>query len=82
MTSIKFPIVANARTLCGILNEQYVSFKVDQIFILTNLGFVLLPGLGIKKANIGSKIKIIRLDNSAIETVIREISFNDWRDIF
>ena len=49
--------------------------------MVTGRGLVLFPGLGDKKVFTGAKIKIIRPDNSIIETVIRGISFNDPRDI-
>ena len=49
--------------------------------MVTGRGLILVPGLGDKKATIGDKIKIIRPDNSTIETVIKGITFNLSRDI-
>ncbi len=56
-------------------------FKVEERFMITRLGLVLVPGLGDKQAKIGDKIKIIRPDNSTIETVIKGIAVNPNRDI-
>jgi len=56
-------------------------FKVHERFMVTGIGLVLVPGLGDKKATLGDQIKIIRPDQSIIETAIRGIGFNQFRDI-
>jgi hypothetical protein len=56
-------------------------FKVEERFMVTGRGLILVPGLGEKRACINDKIKIVRPDNSTIETSIKGISFNLNRDI-
>ena len=56
-------------------------FKVEERFMMTGRGLILVPGLGDKTAKTGDKIRIIRPDNSIIETVIKGIAFNSNRDI-
>lgn len=56
-------------------------FKVQDRFFMTGLGLILVPGLGDKKATIGDSIKIVKPDQTIIETTIRGISFNEFRDI-
>ena len=56
-------------------------FKVEERFMVTGRGLILVPGIGDKKASINDKLKIVRPDNSIIETTIKGISFNLNRDI-
>lgn len=56
-------------------------FKVQDRFMITGRGLILVPGLGDKKASINDTIKIVRPDNSIIETKIKGISFSLNRDI-
>ncbi len=56
-------------------------FKVDERFMITGLGLILVPGLGDKKAKTGDPIKIIRPDQTIVETTIRGIGLNEFRDI-
>jgi translation elongation factor EF-Tu-like GTPase len=56
-------------------------FTVEERFMITGRGLVLVPGLGNKMAKIGDKIKIVRPDQSTIEKIIQGISFNEFRDI-
>ena len=49
--------------------------------MVTGRGLILFPGLGDKKANAGDSIKIVRPDQSTIETTIRGIGWNQFRDI-
>ena len=56
-------------------------FKVEERFMLTGSGLILVPSVGGKKASINDKIKIIRPDNSIIDTVIKGIGFNQNLDI-
>ena len=56
-------------------------FRVKERYMVTERGLILAPGLGDKKAKINDKIKIVRPDNSIIETTIKGISFNLNRDI-
>ena len=56
-------------------------FKVDERFMVTGRGLILVPGLGDKKATVGDPIKIIRPDQKIIETTIVGIGWNEFRDI-
>lgn len=56
-------------------------FKVEDHFMVTGRGLILVPGLGDKKASVGDPIKIIRPDQTFIETSIRGIGWNEFRDI-
>jgi hypothetical protein len=56
-------------------------FKVEDKFMITGRGLVLIPGIGDKKAGTGDKIKIIRPDSSVISAKIKGIAFNQNRDI-
>ena len=56
-------------------------FKVQDKFLITGRGLILIPGLGDKKATVGDPIKIIKPDQTVIETTIRGIGFNEFRDI-
>lgn len=56
-------------------------FKVEDHFLVTGRGLVLVPGLRDKKANVGDSIKIVRPDQTTIETIIRGIGWNEFRDI-
>ena len=56
-------------------------FKVQDRFFVTGRGLILVPGFGDKKVRINDKIKIVRPDNSTIETTIKGISFNLDHDI-
>lgn len=56
-------------------------FQVEERFMVTGRGLILLPGLCDKTASINDKIKIIRPDKSIVETMIKGISFSLNRDI-
>jgi hypothetical protein len=56
-------------------------FKVEDHFMITGRGLILVPGLGDKKASVSDPIKIIRPDQTSIETSIRGIGWNEFRDI-
>jgi hypothetical protein len=56
-------------------------FIVDQTFNVTGRGLILTPGMGDKYTPIGSRIKLIRPDKSVMETTIRGISFDQYRNI-
>jgi len=56
-------------------------FKVQDRFLITGRGLILVPGLGGKKATVGDPIKIVKPDQTIIETTIRGIGFNEFRDI-
>jgi hypothetical protein len=56
-------------------------FEVEDRFMVTGRGLILVPGLRNKKAGINDKIKIVRPDNSIIEATIKGISFNFNRNI-
>ena len=51
-------------------------FKVEDRFMVTRIGLVLVPGCGDKKVSINDKIKIVRPDNSFIETTVMGTSTN------
>lgn len=44
--------------------------------MVTGLGLILIPGLGKTKAFINDKIKIVRPDNSIIESAIKGVNLN------
>ncbi|KIC90276.1 hypothetical protein [Flavihumibacter solisilvae] len=52
-------------------------FKVEDTFMITDRGLTLTPGFGDQKVKVGDKIKIVRPDNTIVETIIRGISFGD-----
>ena len=56
-------------------------FKVEDHFMVTGRGLILVPGLGDKKASVGDPIKIIRPDQTSIQTSIRGLGWNEFRDI-
>lgn len=56
-------------------------FKVQDRFLVTGRGLILIPGLGDKNANTGDPIKIVKPDQTIVETTIRGIGFNEFRDI-
>jgi hypothetical protein len=56
-------------------------FKVQDRFLVTGRGLILVPGLGDKKVTIGDPIKIVKPDLTIVETTIRGIGFNEFRDI-
>ena len=56
-------------------------FKVKDRFLVRGRGLILVPGLGDKKGNIGDPIKIVKPDQTIIETTINGIGFNKFRDI-
>lgn len=56
-------------------------FKVQDRFLVTGRGLILVPGLGDKKVTIGDPIKIVKPDQTIVETTIRGIGFNEFRDI-
>lgn len=56
-------------------------FTVEATFSITGRGLILTPGLGDKEAAPGDLIRIVRPDQSVLETTIKAISFNRFRDI-
>ncbi len=56
-------------------------FIVEQAFLITGRGVVLLPGLGEKYIPVGSPIRLVRPDGSTLDTKIRGIGFNEFHDI-
>lgn len=76
-------IILDLRNKClvAILNDCMLLFKVDERFMVTGRGLILMPGLGDKKARPGDSIKIVRPDETIIETTIRGIGFNEFREI-
>ena len=56
-------------------------FKVQDRFLVTGRGLILVPGFGDKKATVGDPIKIVKPDQTIIETTIRGIGFNEFHDI-
>ena len=56
-------------------------FKVVERFMVTGRGLILVPGLGDKKAMVGDPIKIVRPDQTTIQSTIRGIGWNEFRDI-
>ena len=56
-------------------------FKVIDRFMVTGHGLILTPGWGDKKASVGDSLKIIRPDQTILETTIKGIGFNEFRDI-
>jgi hypothetical protein len=61
-------------------NGKYL-FTVEATFVITGRGLILYPGFGKNFAKVGSKIQLIRPDQSIIETQIRGITFSDKHDI-
>lgn len=74
-------MVAGLLTIAVILNNSMFLFKVDDRFMVTGRGLILVPGLGDKKAKVGDPIKIVRPDQTVIESTIRGIGWNEFRDI-
>ena len=56
-------------------------FKVDDIFLITGRGLVLMLGIGNNNARVGDKIRIIKPDNSILEATIKGIGFSATREI-
>lgn len=56
-------------------------FKVEERFMITGRGLVLVPGLGDRKAKVGDPIKIVKPDQTTIKTTIKGIGFNQFREI-
>jgi hypothetical protein len=56
-------------------------FKVQDRYLISGRGLILIPGLGDKKATIGDPIKIVKPDHTIIKTTIRGIGFNEFRDV-
>ena len=56
-------------------------FIVEQVFFITGRGIVLLPGLGKNPVRVGTPIRLVRPDGSTLDTKIRGIGFNEFRDI-
>lgn len=56
-------------------------FIVEQVFLITDLGVVLLPGLGKNFVSVGTPIRLVRPDKSVLDTKITGITF-ETRDIF
>lgn len=56
-------------------------FVVEQVFSITGRGVVLLPGLGKNVVRVGTIVRLVRPDGSTLDTKIRGIGFNEFRDI-
>lgn len=56
-------------------------FIVEERYMLTNIGLALLPGPGNTRVKVGDKIKIVRPDSTAIESVIVAIAFHDKKSL-
>lgn len=56
-------------------------FKVQDRFLVTGRGLILIPGFGEKKVKVNDKIKIVRPDNTLIEATVKGISNNHNHDI-
>jgi hypothetical protein len=56
-------------------------FTVEATFVITDRGVVLYPGFENNSATLGSPIRLIRPDQSIIETQIRGVSFSENHDI-
>jgi hypothetical protein len=52
-------------------------FKVEQTFVISGTGLVLIPGLGNRIVPTGSKIKVVRPDKSELLTTIHGITFKE-----
>ena len=50
-------------------------FKVENVFMITGWGLILVPGLGDKYVKAGSAIKLVRPDGSILRTKITGIIF-------
>lgn len=74
MNSVPCPLVV-------FLNNSMFLFKVDERFMVTGRGLILVPGLGDKKVIVGDPIKIVRPDQTTVYTNIRGIGWNEFRDI-
>ena len=56
-------------------------FTVAETYMITGRGLLLTPGIGDKPAKIGDTLKLVKPDNTTLETVITGIVFNEHRDI-
>lgn len=56
-------------------------FTVEQVFLITGRGVVLLPGLGEKPVRVGTPVRLVRPNQSTLDTKICGIGFNEFRDI-
>lgn len=56
-------------------------FVVEQVFLITRRGVVLLPGLGKNIVQVGTPIRLVRPDGSTLDTKVRGIGFNEFHDI-
>ena len=56
-------------------------FKVENTYLITGIGLVLTPGFGDNKVYVGNNIKLIRPDQSIVETKIRSIAFEPEHSI-
>lgn len=69
--------------LTTFMTDNKFLFKVEQTFLITGRGVILLPGLGdkVKHIRTGEKIKLIRPDKTTLETIITGITFEGKHDI-
>lgn len=56
-------------------------FKIEETFLITGKGLILTPGISDENILIGAKIKLVRPDNSIIETTVQGITFGPLRHI-
>lgn len=54
-------------------------FKVEETFLITGKGLILTPGFSDETILIGTKIKLVRPDNSSIKTTVQGITFGPLR---
>jgi hypothetical protein len=56
---------------------------VENSFMITGRGLVLVPGLGDKSRHVqaGARIKLVRPDGSSMHTTIQGDSFNDGHEL-
>jgi hypothetical protein len=49
---------------------------VEQVFLITGRGIVVLPGLGDNVVRVGTRVRLVRPDKSTLDTNICGIGFN------
>lgn len=56
-------------------------FKIEDSFLVTGMGLILVPVAGDKAAKVGDAIKIVRPDQTIIVTTIKGIGWNNLHGI-
>ena len=66
-----------------ISENNVLLFKVKEQFVITGRGLILTPGLGdkVKLVTTGTRIKLIRPDQTELLTTIKGIAFEGTHDI-